>query len=441
MKTILTHRNTHLSARLWFFTAVLLLAWGGQAQTVLLSSTPTNGATGVSLTAPASFTFSGPMSTSFLSPPMFYSTSPAGSYPVNSAWNGAKTILTCTPISAFPANVTISWQFVAYDANNTPVFGSGAFTTGTGGGSTGSGTNAVTAFAVGKINVWDQYSSAAPVTDTNLPYYFSATTTLASNRTANYISLTPPASSATNLTQNLVQPESYYYMAYSMSSNSFETAFPQGTYTFYVSATASNQTVPITLPTSMTQPNPPHVNNFAAAQSVNASADFTLSWDPFVGGGTTDYIYVAVGNWESPKPAVPGALNGTATSVTIPANSLLAGSNYSSFIGFYHFVGSSNATYTTAAYRATDTQFTLTTAGAGSSRPVLTNAVKSGTTLSFDIITTTGQPLTVVSSTNCALPLTQWSIVLSNTSPGTILHVTDTNATNRVKFYRVRKGG
>ena len=60
------------------------------------------------------------------------------------------------------------------------------------------------------------------------------------------------------------------------SSNAFEAAFPQGTDTFHVSATASNQTVPVLLPLRMTQPNPPHINNFAAVQSVNATQAFTL---------------------------------------------------------------------------------------------------------------------------------------------------------------------
>ena len=74
------------------------------------------------------------------------------------------------------------------------------------------------------------------------------------------------------------------------------------------------------LPTTMTQPNPPHISNFVAAQSVNATQAFTLNWDVFVGGTTTDYVYVVVGannTWQTPSPGAPGALNGTATSVTI----------------------------------------------------------------------------------------------------------------------------
>jgi hypothetical protein len=334
----------------------------------------------------------------------------------------------------------IVWSVDGYDADGDEVSGDGYFTTGTGSGSTGSGTNAVTTFTAGKLNYWDQYSAASPVADTNIPYYFVGTTTLASNRTATYISLTPPTSPATNLTQNPVHPESYYYYSYTTSSNAFEAAFPQGTYTFYVSATASNQTVPVLLPTDMKQPKPPHITNFVAAQSVNATQAFTLGWEAFVGGTGTDYVNVVIGNaWKSSDPGTAGALSGTATSVTIPANSLQPNSNYTATVAFYHVVGVSNATYTTVAYRATATEFTLNTAGAA--LPVVTNAVCSGGSCSFDILTTAGQTLTVVSTTNCALPLAQWPTLLTTNSPGTRVHVVDPRpATSRVMVYRVRNG-
>ena len=134
-------------------------------------------------------------------------------------------------------------SFAAYDAGNNLVFGSGSFTTGGGGGSSGSGTNATTTFVAGKLNYWNKSSASAPVPDPTIPYYFSATTALSSNRNANTITLTLPTSAVSNLTQTIVHPESWYFFSYTTSSNGFESTFPQGTYTFYVSATASNQSV------------------------------------------------------------------------------------------------------------------------------------------------------------------------------------------------------
>jgi hypothetical protein len=421
---------------------MLLLAGQGQASTTV-SSNPLNGAMNVSPTAPVVFTFSGAVQTN-VTIAFFYSTSPPGSYPVTSAWNSSSNVLACTPMLAFPASTTISWQVSGVDANNLSVLGMGTFTTGAGSGSTGSGTNAVTTFGVIKVYWWDQYSAASPVTDTNVPYYFAGTTTLASNRTAAYISLTSPTSPATNLTQNPIAAESYFFMGTSMSSNAFETAFPQGTYTFYVSATASNQTVPVVLPAGLAQSNPPHITNFVAAQSVSATQAFTLGWDAFAGGTTTDFVVVAIGGnaWKTPDFGAAGALNGTATSVTIPANSLQANSNYTGcFIGFYRGVVISNATYVTTAFRASAIWFNLNTISSTAARPVVTNAVRSGSSFSFDILTTAGQSLVVASTTNCALPLAQWQTFTTN-SPGTRVHFIDSRSanTNRVMVYRVRNG-
>ena len=435
-------RNICISLRLWCLTAALLLAGLGQAQATTVSSNPANGATGVSPNTQLIFTFSGPMTTQFTF--VTCSNLTAGTFiPLpGGAWSAGNTVLTITPLAAFPGNSVIAWYVVGYDAAVQPLTGptSGTFTTGAGSG--GFGTNAFTAFAVGKVHTWDQYSAGPPVLDTNAPYFFNAITTLASNRTATAITVTLPTAAVSNLTQNFVAPEMYYFFSFTTNSTAFETSFPQGTYTFFVSATASNQTVPVLLPTGMTQPPAPHITTYAAAQSVNATQAFTLGWDAFAGGTSTDYVYVAVGNaWSTAAPGAPGALSGTATSVTIPANTLQPSSNYTATVAFYHYAMVSNATYSTTAYRSTGTQFGLNTVGASAPRPVVTNYVKSGSSFSFDVITTAGQALTVVSSTNCALPLAQWPILLSTNSPGTRVHITDPRpATSRVMLYRVRNG-
>src|SRR5213075_2671229 len=126
---------------------------------------------------------------------------------------------------------------------------------------------------------------------------------------------------------------------------------PQGTYTF---------TVAVTLPATMAQPNAPHVSNFTAGQTVSSSQPFTLTWDPFTGGTATDYVFVQVGNvWKTPTPGTTGALNGTATSVTIPAGTLQPGSTNDAFIYFYHTIITSNAAYLTEAFRSSATEFSV----------------------------------------------------------------------------------
>jgi hypothetical protein len=184
------------------------------------------------------------------------------------------------------------------------------------------------------------------------------------------------------------------------------------------------------------------LTNFVAAQAVSASQPFTLAWDPFVGGTSSDFIYVTIGDnvWKTP-PGSSGALNGTTIAVIIPAGALQPNSNYTGTITFYHPNISSNANYVTSAYRATITQFTLTTADVSVAAPVMTNAVWNGSAIGFDIDTTPGQLITVLYSTNCVLPVNQWQVLLTTNSPGTRVHVTDSpSAAKPMLFYRARTG-
>jgi hypothetical protein len=441
---MLMNRTLSNFIRLGCFATTLSLAASGQAQ-VTVSSNPANGATGVSPTATVVFTFSGPVDTNLTAATFFSIASPLTPLPVTSIWNSSSNRLSCAPSPSFPASQMIIWGVEGEDPDGGGVSGSGYFTTGTGGGSGGTGTNATTTFGVNKVYLWDQSPAGAL---TNLGCAFNANTILASNRSVTSITLTLPTLVVNNLTPVPQHPESNYFSASISSSNTFEANFPQGTNTFYVSAVTSNQTVQVVLPLGMAQPNPPYITNLVAAQSVNATQSFILGWQVFVGGTITDYVNVIITDthgtntfWKSPDPTTAGALNGTATSVTIPANTLQSGSNYLGYVGFYHFAGVSNAAYLSQASRITGTQFPLGAAAAIVPPPVVTNYIKSGSTSSFDVITTTGQALTVVYSTNCALPLAQWPILLSTNSPAPSVHITDPRpATNRVMLYRVRNG-
>ena len=143
------NRNLFTFIRLGCFAAALLLTGRGQAQ-VTVSSNPANGATGVSLTAPVVFTFSGPVDTNQTTASFLSAANPLTPLPVTSIWNNGSNQLSCIPSPAFPATQIIFWSV------DGPVSDSGYFTTGTGSGGTGSGTNAITTFSVGKVYSWDQ---------------------------------------------------------------------------------------------------------------------------------------------------------------------------------------------------------------------------------------------------------------------------------------------
>jgi hypothetical protein len=403
------------------------------------TSDPPNGATGVSVSAPVVFTFSSSVdpSSTIIS---FYSTSPPGSYTVNTNWNTGDTVVTCTPSPPFPANATINWLVVN---TATAVFAQGSFSTGTnstsGGG--GSGTNAITSFVVGKSYLNQQLTAGPPTLETNESYFFTASTSLSSNRTANTITVTLPSLAVTNL-QSFVLNEDYEFFAYDTNNARFESAFPEGNYVFNVMASASNQQVTVTLPASMAQPNAPHISNFTAAQSLNSTNPFTLTWDAFQGGTASDYIFVTVGGnvFQSSPPGTSNVLSGTATSVTIPAGTLAANSNYMSIITFFHVVGTTNASYSTGAYRATTTQFNIDTIGAASTVPVVSNPVWGGGGFSFDVATSPAQVLKVLYSTDCSLPIAQWQMLLTTNSTGTGVHITIPPQAGATGFFRLENG-
>jgi hypothetical protein len=359
------------------------------------------------------------------------------------SWNIGTTVMTCTPMTSFPANTTITWFVSGEDMNGNPLggFPTGSFSTGTGG-SSGSGTNAITTFSVGKVYHYNQTSAGAPTLDPNTPYDFSGVTALASDRTATNITLTLPTGAVSNMFQ-LPPPSADKYVVYGISTSlsSYDATFPPGNYTFQVGSASSNQTVVVNLPTaaSMPQPGAPHVTNFLAAQAVNPNQAFVLGWDPFPGGTAADYIDVDIGSaYLSPEPGLPGALPGTARTFTIPAGTLQPNTNYFSRIGFFRFVGSTNSSFAMAAFRATYTEFTLITTGDGQLL-MLTNAAYAPSNFSFDVLCPTGQAVTVEYKTN--LNLIAWQTLLTTNSPtGSFRAAAPQAATNRSMFFRARVG-
>ncbi len=429
-----------------FLTMLVLLAGLQQAmaQPTIVSSVPANGATGVSPSADVVFTFSTAMDTDSTTT-VFFDLNSSSLANVISVWSAGDTVLTCTPSPAFGNNHSIQWVVSGQDTGGNELGGLpfGSFTTGSGGGGGGggSGTNAVTSFVIGKAWEYNQTSTAAPTLDTNASYFFSGLTTLASNRTATAITLTWPTAGVSNLVQNFIHHEDYYLFGYDTNLAVFNAAYPAGNYIFTVTSNAANQQVTVKLP-AFAQPNAPHVSNYSAAQSVNPTQPFTLTWDAFTGGGGTDNVSVVIGDvFQTPGFGQTNALTGSATSVTIPAGTFQAGSNYDATIGFYHGVVTTNGGYVTEAYVATLTQFSINTAGSAVAAPVLANAAWNAGTFGFDILTSPGQTLTVVYTTDLSIPLASWPVLVTTNSPGSIVHIADPNAaTAKAIFYGTRNG-
>lgn len=434
----------------FLFASVGLLAglFSLQAQPTILSTVPMDGATGVSPTSTVVFTFSEAMDPEFTEAMFLNFADPFNPIISTSpAWSLGNTVLTCTPLPAFPANTNLFWTVDGQNPAGEPLDGDtfGSFTTGTGsGGGGGSGTNAITSFSVGKVHHYNQTSAGTPTLDPASPYGFSGVTALSSNRTAMSVTLALPTGSVSNLTHlPPPQAEMFILAAFDTSLSNYDATFPAGHYSFFVQAASSNQTVVVNLPTtnSLAQPGAPHLTNYLAAQAVNPSQAFVLGWDAFPGGTAADYIDVDVDTaYHSPEPGLPGALTGTARTFTIPAGTLQPNSNYLARVGFFHYVGATNASYATAAYRATYTEFSMiTTSGSATGPLILTNAAYVPANFSFDVLCSTGQTVTVEYRTNLAAG--QWTTLLTTNSPGSRFRaVAPQAATNRFLFFRARNG-
>jgi hypothetical protein len=87
------------------------------------------------------------------------------------------------------------------------------------------------------------------------------------------------------------------------------------------------------------------------------------------------------------------------------------------------------------------TSFNIGTASSSAAAPILTNAIWSGGTFGFNILTSPGQIVTVIYNTNLTSTFSSWPILLTTNSTGSTAHISDPHsATNKTLFYRARNG-
>ena len=112
-----------------YLIALLAFPWLAHSQPVILSSVPANGATGVSTATTIVFTFSVAMNPGATSPLVYDDNFTI--HPTAKSWSAGNTVLTCTPGSALPAGMRITWVVTGQSAGGQPLGGipTGTFTT------------------------------------------------------------------------------------------------------------------------------------------------------------------------------------------------------------------------------------------------------------------------------------------------------------------------
>jgi hypothetical protein len=242
--------------------------------------------------------------------------------------------------------------------------------------------------SVGKGIYYDQTGGGNPVLKMPRTYWFRAE--LRPEGYFQWAQLKPPVGSSIPLFRATpVTP----FMAWRGFTNetSLNAAFSEGDYVF-VSGNFPPTQQPLMTNSLVSGafPSTPTIANLSEAQSVDASADFTLVWEPFAGGVSGDFISVEIQNSTGRKFLTPefgtgGALNGTATSVIIPANTLSPGHAYLGRLVFEKTVGlSTNAQFgaTGAVFLFSQTDFWIKTQGPGDTTPpeILSTMPVSGST-------------------------------------------------------------
>lgn len=430
----------------WMVLAGFLFCFcRAHAQPALLSSVPANGATGVPTNSTVVFTFNTPMDTGSSSAVFLYGAS--SFVTATFAWSAGNTVLTCTPVSGFPPNTTITWEVVGFSATEILInpLPTGAFTTGTGstgGGGGANGTNAITILEVGAAQFYSQTSSSPAVIFISAPYDFIANVFLSSNRFATNVTLTLPTAAVSNLTQVPPSPWDFTLLDFTADLPTFNARFPSGSYTFTVQSVSSNQIVTINLPSTVTMPQPPvpRVSNFPATQSVDPTQPFTLTWDAFAGGTSTDVMTLQITAPAELVPLPTNVLPATATSVVIPAGLLPESADCTVDLNFSRviYITNSAPAYVTEAFRVTTTQFELyTTAGATSSLS-LVNLTNRSSAFGFDVLVSSIPTVVVEYKTN--LTAGTWQTLLTTNNPGARFSVSAPHGSNKAMFFRARSG-
>lgn len=229
----------------------------------------------------------------------------------------------------------------------------------------------IAAYGVAKGILFSQTNASAPAIRGGLPYAFQAvvqppTNVIQSARVQWSVADLPLSAIAT--------PNALGFVQRVASQDVLDATFPNGSYRI-VTQTANDGAKTGNLSIAGNDyPTPPTVINYAAAQAIDPALPFTLFWNGFVGGTSSDFIFVQIENSQGrvfttgAHAAAANALNGTATAAVIPGNTLQPGRSYVARIVFHKYSTLNAVDYPgalgTGGYFS-QTDFTIATTGAG----------------------------------------------------------------------------
>jgi hypothetical protein len=260
------------------------------------------------------------------------------------SWSPDGQRLFCNYAPGLPASTTIGWHLNPMDSatklrdlegNVLNNWNSGEFTT--------ADTSNIGALDVERIGVFKGqfYEQTSAGSATFYDQFIDLNVSLSGVSTVSSMDLLTPSGSVTSTNIGMFEWDHRELRGEALfaEADDLDFIFPSGTYNLTLHTVNDGvQSVDLEL-TSSAYPNAPVIQNFAATQAWDSTQPLTLQWNPMSGGTTSDIIvlYVESENAcfvETPDIGVTGALDGTATSFTVPANTLPPGRNLELEIAF-----------------------------------------------------------------------------------------------------------
>jgi len=375
------------------------------------------------------------------------------------AWSQDAKTLTCVYAGGFAPGATILWQLqptgFADLAGNAlaAVQNAGMFIVATGGtsGCSNDLEQQPKTFTLARYAAFVQATAGAPIPQPQTPegdpaaafYATFSPTSYGGNLTGAEAGL--PSGQVRTLTG---LSGMYFYSQMFSTVAQLEAAYPAGSYTArLLLAGGGNTSQSLSLGAG---PNDPHCANFDAAQAVNAAADFVLRWDALASAGPNDRLELVIHGDQGTEvfrlpdecatPAKP--LANTATSATIPANTLQPGRTYAADLTFIRVSDSKTGgspSFSAFGGYAKTTHFTVKTLGGGGPNdPPRIDVVRitQDRHLEVEVTGSAGRTLTLLATEN----YNAWTPVGTATAPAIGRAVIrDSNlAAKTFRAYRVR---
>lgn len=296
----------------------------------------------------------------------------------------------------------------------------------------------VSGFGLQKTAYFVQTSDATPVLDTGNNHDFYTWIEDDGQSEIDGATVNPPgAGGGIDLL-----PDLDFYQGFT-SQSAMDSVFGNGNYSFGVTTVDSDFFFAQLNVAVNNYPNIPQLLNFTALQSINTNNDLTLRWLPFQDGTANDYISVSIWGddffpvFESPGYGEVGALNGTSTSVVVPARILEPGPDFECYLTFNRISPDSSSGALGLKVFTRDTYLLLRTGGSAVTVTIAGYSVGGNGLFQVQVNGTPGATFTLEGTTG----FNGWTTVDSITSPSGAGTLSDpATAANPHRFYRVKAG-